>query len=267
MSYVHGYSEREAERLRDQSTILEELLHRDSAYPGGTKVLEAGCGIGAQTVILAKNSPDARFYSIDIAKQSLDKARAAIKKSNITNVQFRQASVFDLPYDDEFFDSIFVCFLLEHLDRPEEALIELKRVLKTGGSITVIEGDHGSCFWHPQTKDSRKVWNALITAQQRLGHDPLIGRKIYPLLKNAGFNVLDVSPRYVYGDMGKQKLLEGMVHQIIVPMVRSSKKQILDEKIVDSGTWNRGISDLSSSGTPPDGTFFYTWFKGIAVKE
>ena len=40
MSYVHGYSEREFERLRDQSGILESLLHSGTSYSAGSKVLE-----------------------------------------------------------------------------------------------------------------------------------------------------------------------------------------------------------------------------------
>lgn len=55
--YVHGYSEREALRLTEQADTLEGLLHSDTIYPPGEKVLEAGCGIGAQTLILAKNNP------------------------------------------------------------------------------------------------------------------------------------------------------------------------------------------------------------------
>ncbi len=54
--YVHGYSARENEWLRDQAHTLAELLHHDTLYPAGSNVLEAGCGIGAQTVILASKS-------------------------------------------------------------------------------------------------------------------------------------------------------------------------------------------------------------------
>ena len=75
MSYVHGYSEREFERLRDQSGILESLLHSGTSYPAGSKVLEAGCGVGAQTRILAKISPDARITSLDISGESISKAK------------------------------------------------------------------------------------------------------------------------------------------------------------------------------------------------
>lgn len=64
--YVHGYDSREGVRLIDQATTLAEILHYDSVYPAGSHVLEAGCGVGAQTVILARSNPKARFTSIDI---------------------------------------------------------------------------------------------------------------------------------------------------------------------------------------------------------
>ena len=48
--YVHGYGAREGERLLDQANALSSLLHHDTRYPPGSRVLEAGCGVGAQTV-------------------------------------------------------------------------------------------------------------------------------------------------------------------------------------------------------------------------
>jgi len=42
-AYVHGYDPRENIRLQDQATTLVDLLHSDTAYPAGSRVLEAGC--------------------------------------------------------------------------------------------------------------------------------------------------------------------------------------------------------------------------------
>jgi hypothetical protein len=50
-------------------------------------------------------------------------------------------------------------------------------------------------------------------------------------------------------------------------MVESGKKKILESDLVGQSTWDRGIDDLRKSGEPPDGTFFYTWFKGVGVNE
>ena len=71
MSYVHGYSPRESERLQDQSMILEDLLHQGTEYHQDELILEAGCGIGAQTRILAKRHPLTSFVSTDISDESL----------------------------------------------------------------------------------------------------------------------------------------------------------------------------------------------------
>ena len=78
--YVHGYSERENERLSDQAQALTALLHDDTRYPAGSRVLEAGCGIGAQTVILAKNSPDAVITSVDISPESVRRAESRARR-------------------------------------------------------------------------------------------------------------------------------------------------------------------------------------------
>ena len=52
---------------------------------------------------------------------------------------------------------MFVCFVLEHLRDPVSALFRLKALLKPGGSVTAIEGDHGSAYFHPDSADARRA--------------------------------------------------------------------------------------------------------------
>src|ERR1700722_16456384 len=59
--YVHGYQDAENVRLHDQASTLVGLLHEGTGYPQGSLVLEAGCGVGAQTVTLAARSSGARI--------------------------------------------------------------------------------------------------------------------------------------------------------------------------------------------------------------
>jgi len=56
-AYVHGYDSRENKRLLDQAGTLVDLLHSDTSYPSGSVVLEAGCGVGAQTVHSSSAEP------------------------------------------------------------------------------------------------------------------------------------------------------------------------------------------------------------------
>ncbi len=264
--YIHGYSERESERLGDQSGILEEILHGDTAYPAASRVLEAGCGVGAQSVILARRSPQARIVSVDLSAQSLKKARVRLARLAFDNVGLNQADIMNLPFADGQFDHVFVCFVLEHLDKPFEALLELKRVLRSGGTITAIEGDHGSCFWHPETSESLRVWNSFIQVQRTLGHDPNIGRRLCPLFVEAGLEISHTSPRWVYGDAAHEGLLDGMVNRIIVPMCQTGREEAIGQGLIDRRTWDKGIADIEATGVAPGGTFFYTWFKAVGEK-
>jgi SAM-dependent methyltransferase len=263
--YVHGYSKRESERLADQADTLSGILHYDTQFPLGSKVLEAGCGVGAQTIILAKNSPHAQITSIDISQDSLQHAQSLIEKEGIKNVKFQQADIMDLPFEEESFDHIFICFVLEHLKDPVKALKELKKYLKKGGTITVIEGDHGSCYFHPETEEAVKAWNCLIKAQQDLGGDPMIGRRVYPLLDEAGFNNIEITPRVVYVDHTNPGLVDGFIIKTIIAMVEGVKDQALKSGLITHGEWEKGIDDLYKSAEK-DGTFFYNFFKGTGFK-
>lgn len=143
--YVHGYSDDETRRLGDQADTLAAILHAGTSFPAGSRVLEVGCGVGAQTAHLVRSSPGAHLVAVDISGESLASARARLPDAG---VEWRQADLFDLPFADAEFDHLFVCFVLEHLHDPRRALAGLRRVLRPGGTLTVIEGDHGSAFFH-----------------------------------------------------------------------------------------------------------------------
>jgi ubiquinone/menaquinone biosynthesis C-methylase UbiE len=166
-AYVHGYDHRENLRLQDQTSTLAELLHCDTSYPAGSRVLEAGCGVGAQTVTLGGKSPGALITSVDISATSLREARRKVAAAGFTNVHFEQADIFNLPHELNTFDHIFVCFVLEHLSRPVEALRTLKGHLRPGGTITVIEGDHGSVFFIPTAKPHIKRFSVRLDCNVR----------------------------------------------------------------------------------------------------
>jgi len=263
-AYVHGYDPREYLRLQDQASTLVELLHADTAYPEGSTVLEAGCGVGAQTVILASRSPQARITSIDVSAASLAEAGKAVRAAGLDNVSLQQADIFRLPYAPASFDHVFLCFVLEHLAEPVAALRALKRVLKPGGSITVIEGDHGSTFFHPDSEFARRAVHCQVELQASAGGNALIGRALYPLLSDAGFGAVRVSPRLVYVDSSKPKLVEGFTRNTFTAMIEGIRHASLEAGIISAADFDRGIRDLYRTADD-DGVFCYTFFKSVAV--
>jgi ubiquinone/menaquinone biosynthesis C-methylase UbiE len=264
-TYVHGYDSRENRRLQDQANTLVELLHSDTYYPAGSRVLEAGCGVGAQTVTLARNSPNASFISIDISGGSITEAKRTLEHADFSNVQFQQADIFNLNFEPESFDHIFVCHVLEHLSRPDNALTILKKLIKVGGTITVIEGDHGSAYFYPDSKAAHKAIQCQVDLQKRTGGNAMIGRELYPLLKKAGFNSIHVYPRMVYVDSSKPDLVEGFTKNTFTAMIEGIRKAALGAGIVDQMIFDKGIQDLYRT-TETDGVFCYTFFKAIGTK-
>ena len=260
--YVHGYSAREAERLSDQAAILRPLLHHDTVFPPGSRVLEAGCGTGGQTQALLDGCPGIRLTCLDIDARQLDLARARLGR-RADGIAFRQGDLLGQPFPPGSFDHAFVCFVLEHLAEPEAALAALRRMLRPGGLVMVTEGDHGSCRFHPETPAALAVWDELVTEQARLGGDSLIGRRLHGLLTAAGFTDVRVSPRLVYADAGNPALREGFVRRIIVPMVEGVRTAAL-ERGFDPAGWERGIADLLATDGDGQGVFCYTFFKATA---
>ncbi|MBV6702468.1 methyltransferase domain-containing protein [Kitasatospora aureofaciens] len=266
-AYVHGYSDTEARRLGDQANTLAELLHAGTAYPPGSRVLEAGCGVGAQTVHLLAASPGMRLTSADISTESLAQAQARVAaQAPGAQVAWHHGDLHELPFPDGAFDHVFLCFVLEHLADPAAGLAALRRVLRPGGTITVIEGDHGSAFFHPETPAARATVDHLVRLQAAAGGDALLGRRLHPLLTDAGFTDVTVRPRTVYADAARPALAEGFTRRTFVAMVESVRADALAAGLTTPAAFDRGITDLRRTAEP-GGTFHYTFFKAVAVNR
>jgi ubiquinone/menaquinone biosynthesis C-methylase UbiE len=263
--YVHGYSEFESTRLNDQAKTLSELLHHDSIYPGGDHVLEIGCGVGAQTEILCGKNPAVRLTSVDISENSLHAARARCERFGYKNVEFVRADVYNLPFKEESFDHIFICFFLEHLPNPDKALQILKTMVRSGGTVTVIEGDHGSAYYYPPSDFAQQTIDCLIKLQAGHGGNSLIGRSLYPLLVKNGFTNVSVSPRMVYADSGLPNMVDGFTRKTFIAMVEGIKVQAIGGRLISEADWEQGINDLIKTAGK-DGVFCYTFFKAVGYK-
>ncbi|HKX40669.1 MAG TPA: methyltransferase domain-containing protein [Burkholderiaceae bacterium] len=263
--YVHGYRSREKQRLQDQADTLLALLHRDTRYPAGSSVLEAGCGVGAQTLALVRNSPQARITSIDVSAESIVQARRRIEEAGVTNVVIREADILALPFEPRSFDHVFVCFVLEHVPTAALALERLVEVLRPGGSLTVIEGDHGSTLFHPDSAAARASIDCLVQLQRRAGGDALIGRRLYPLLAQAGLETICVEPRIVYADASRPAWVDGFTNKTFIAMVEGVRDDAVAAGLISADRFDAGLRDLRRA-TEADGAFCYTFFKGVARK-
>ena len=261
-SYVHGYDSRESVRLGDQADALVDLLHADTAFPDGSTVLEVGCGVGAQTVTLARRSPRALITAMDRAPSSLAEAERRVAAAGLRNVTFVEADLFRPPFGPASFDHLFVCFVLEHLSDPAAALRTLVPLVRPGGSVTVIEGDHGSICFHPEDADARSAIAAQVALQRDGGGDALIGRRLYPLLADAGLVGVSVTPRLVYVDGSRPELSDMFTRRTFTAMIAGVRERVLASGRMEAARFDAGIRALERAAAP-DGVFCYTFFKAV----
>lgn len=264
--YIHGYSEMETQRLYDQANSIATFLHWDSKWEANSTILEAGCGVGAQTKIIAAQNPNCKFINVDISKKSLAVAQQLAADLRLENVSFQEGDLTQLKYKDETFDHVFLCFVLEHVKKPSLILKELERILKPNGTITVIEGDHGSTYFYPDSVAARKAVQAQVTLQQQKGGDPNIGRSLYPLLEKADFHEINVMPRQIYVDDSKPELVQGFTLDTFTTMIKGIAEDAIAQKVISEVEFWEGIRDLERTAAS-GGTFCYTFFKGVARKK
>ena len=263
--YVHGYSQKEAQRLNDQATSVSDYLHYDSIWEDGSRILEIGCGVGAQTEIIALKNPKVQIVAIDISKKSIEIAKSKITRLGIKNTEFKIQDIRELKKEEiGLYDHVFICFVLEHMSNPDEILKLVKTMIKPGGTITVIEGDHGSTLFYPDNEFVKKIIDSQVELQKKRGGNANIGRELFPLLSKSGYKNIEVSPRQIYVDKSKPELVEGFIKNTFTAMIQGMSAEIISEGILSVQEFERGIDGLNRT-TRKDGVFSYTFFKAVGV--
>jgi hypothetical protein len=124
---------------------------------------------------------------------------------------------------------------------------------------------HGSAYFHPDSARARQAIQCLVDLQQQAGGDARIGRRLYPLLCDAGFADVRVSPRVVYADDSRPAMVEGFTRDTFNAMVEGVGDRAVRAGLMDAGAWKQAVADLHRTEAS-DGVFNYTFFKARAVR-
>ena len=123
-----GHFRRHQEKRRFQ--CISRLLPKK----GIKKVLDAGAGSGWLSEMLAGRGFE--VTALDIGLDSILRARKRLKERSVP-VNFTEGDVYRIPFRSGSFDAAFASEILEHLEKPLEALSEIARVVRPGGWIIV----------------------------------------------------------------------------------------------------------------------------------
>ena len=121
------------------------VLIQQAALQPGYRVLDVGSGTGTLATQLKLSSPSVEVTGLDPDPLALNRARQKASRNRVT-VQFDQGYADELPYDDRSYDRVFSSFMLHHLPAESKinALREIRRVLKPGGSLHLLDFSQNS---------------------------------------------------------------------------------------------------------------------------
>lgn len=181
----------------------ERFLTR-SGLREGMRVADIGCGVGTVSRLLAGMVGESGNVSaIDISAEQVAKAQARTSEQGIGNITYHTANAYETGLPSSDYDLVFSRFVLMHLKEPLAALQEMYRLLRPNGILAVEDGDFDSTYCYPNHPAYQRCFTLYRSIGERTGADFLIGRKLYTLVRQAGFSVGNVSlaqPIFTRGD-------------------------------------------------------------------
>ena len=132
------------------ANIIDNPLRRRIQPPGemparhgviqGMKVLEVGPGNGTYSIATAQAlGAKGRLITIDIEPKMIERVNQRILEEGIQNIEARVADVFELPFEENSFDLVYMIAVIGEIPTPEKAMAEFHRILKPGGILAFSE--------------------------------------------------------------------------------------------------------------------------------
>jgi ubiquinone/menaquinone biosynthesis C-methylase UbiE len=156
-------------------------------------LLDVGCGPGNITADLAGRLNEGSVVGVDLSEEVIGMAATQYANEGHPNLSFEVADVYELRFADGTFDVVYAHQVLQHLSKPVEALREMRRVLKPGGTLAARDADYGTFVWSPDDPLLDR-WLELYHDITRVNHaEANAGRYLKSWVTAAGFENVSVS--------------------------------------------------------------------------
>lgn len=233
-------------RGRDEGYVrLSQAYFPRLPLSGARRLLALGCGTGVEVRALRRLAkPDTTIIGLDQSPALIDAARRATADEGLSNnVDYQVGDAHQTPYGDSEFDIVTLHTLVSHVDDPAQVLREARRLVRSGGTIAVFDGDYASLtLAYPDHALATSIEEALIAL---IVANPRIMRDMPRLLRDAELDLVEAEGT-LYAEIGSSHFWVGAADSYGVLLARSGR---LPEEVV--GNW-RAFQARSAE----DKTFF-----------
>lgn len=264
--YLHGYSKQEQQRLIDQARFLEPWLYDGVDFSRSKKLLEVGCGVGAQTEILLKRFPHLEIHAVDVSPEQVSLARERLSEFiDSGQLKVSQADAMDLSsINDSGFDSAYLCWFLEHVYQPLDVLNSVRQFVDAGAQLIVSEVNNSSLFVHPYSANILEYWFQLNDYQWSIQGHPFIGLQMGNLLRKAGFSQIVTEPKSFFFDSRNSSERNAFL-QYFFGIFNSANEILVKKGRVHHEMIDRVRDDFETAKLSDDSVFYYSYVRASAT--
>ena len=257
--YVHGTHPEEQRRLADLNALVNQASLAALAPKRGERALDVGAGLGQFARALAR-ATGTRVLAVERSPEQLARAEALAEEAGEgALVEFRAGDALALPLSPAewgSFDLAHARFLLEHVPSPQDVVNGMARAVRSGGRVVLEDDDHEALRLWPEPPGVMTVWRAYMRTYDRLGNDPIVGRRLVELLANAG-----LSPRRIampqFGACAGEATFPAYVANLIAIFV-GARDAILATGGVSPEAFEAALGAVRVWGERRDATFWFT---------
>ncbi len=263
--YMYADQHEEVTRLEAQAKANEKVTENELSIMDlktGMNVLDAGCGTGAASRMIARKVTPGKVHGIDMDPLFISEAMKLAKKEGITNIQFELGNVDELNLDDDTFDATYCRLVLMHVKDPVKTLIELKRVTRKNGIIAVSDNDDGGVITYPDIPKAMDAWSKYGKLAITEGSDRYIGRKLFSIFSQAGLKSINIFPFTVHVTQQTPDLLK-MAISVPVQIIESSKNDLINQGYITIQEYEEGMNDIQQFLKHPGAFMMGTSFFAI----
>ena len=263
--YIHGFDPTEQNRLMHQARFLEPFVYSGVDLEYHKKLLEVGCGVGAQTKILLRRFPDLVIDSVDFSKEQLDLAKIHLAQEiEQKRVRLFQQDAQKLNMKDKGqYDSAFLCWFLEHVPDPLKALKQVRKQLKKGSTIYCSEVFNQTLFLEPYSPAFLQYWFEFNDHQWTLNGHPFIGGELGNLLKQAGFVDIKTEVRPFHFDSREPEKRAAFI-EYFYNILLSAEKELVAQKRISPLLLKDMKKEVQRVKKNKDAVFFYAFMRATA---
>jgi ubiquinone/menaquinone biosynthesis C-methylase UbiE len=257
-AYIHGTSTSEQARLTELNRLTNPAFLQFLQVMPGIKVLEVGSGLG---ILAAEVAAAAAGVQVVGLERSAEQIAAATSHPGVSYVQGDAVS---LPFPDASFDLVYARYLLEHVADPGRVVSEMRRVARPGGRVAVMENDISLLRVDPPCMGFNAIWTAFTQYQWQLGGDALIGRRLFRLLKSAGFEQIELSVQpeiHWSGSPGFQAWIANLGGNI-----ESAREGLAKAGLCNADQIARAQRELEQFAKKENASTTFVWNRAMAVR-